>query len=139
FRGALLLTPEAPGRLTRHDRLDDGIAARVAPLFRRDDEAALGERVRVIATGILRPPNDTLSVRPVTNHHFSIPAFLAPADEVLLPDRWTVGCDAVCRRAPAVRVFDHRRAAFGTVLLRALDDSDLRQGMRVSACGIPVE
>src|SRR3989442_4313330 len=38
----------------------------------------------------------------------------------------------------AIRVLDHRRAAFGAVLLRALDDPDLRQGMGVPACGISV-
>src|SRR3989475_5353537 len=114
------------------------MATRVAPLLRRDDEASLGERVRVIAARILRAADETLSVRPVADHQFSIPAFFAAADEVLLPDRWTVGRDAIRRCAAAVRVFDHRRAAFGTVLLHALDDPDLRQGMRVSACGIPV-
>src|SRR5207244_11784864 len=73
FRGALHVQAEDPGRPPPHDHLDDRMAARVAPLSRRDDEAALGERVRVIATGILRAANETLSVRPVTNHQFSIP------------------------------------------------------------------
>src|SRR2546427_7665381 len=105
FRRALHVQAEDPGRSTSHDHLDDRVTARVATLLRRDDEAPLGERVRVITTGILRAANETLSVRPVADHEFSIPAFFAAADEVPLPDRWTIGCDAVRRRAAAVRVF----------------------------------
>src|SRR3989449_4676210 len=68
----------------------------------------------------------------------AVPALLASPDEVLLSDRRAIGRDAIGGRATAVRVNDHRSAALGTVLCRALDDPHLRKGMGVPACGIPV-
>src|SRR5207245_9521057 len=136
--GALHVQAEDPGRPTPTDDLDDRMASRVAPLVRWDDEPALGERIRVVASGVLRAAHEALPVRPMTDHQFAISALFAAADEVLLADGWTVGGDAIARRAPAIRMLDHRRAAFGAVLLRALDDSNLRQGMGVPARRISV-
>src|SRR2546428_452804 len=118
--------------------LDDRMPARVAPLVRRDDEPSLGERIGVVTGRVFRAAYETFPVRPVADHQFAVSALFAAADEVLLADGWTVGGDAIARRPPTIRMLDHRRAAFGTVLLRALDDSDLRQGMGVPARGIPV-
>src|SRR3989442_995116 len=128
---------EDPGRSAPHDHLDDRMAARVAPLLGRDDEAALGERVRIVARRILRAAHATLPVGPVPDHPLPISALFAAADEVLLADRWTVGRDAITRRPPAVGMFDHGRAAFRAVFLRALDDSDLRQWVGVPTRGVP--
>src|SRR5438309_2193554 len=138
LRRALHVQTEDPGRPAAHDDFDDRMPARVAPLVRRDDEPALGERIGVVAGRVFRAAHEPLPVRPVADHQLAVSALFAAADEVLLADRWTVGGDAIARRAPAIRVLDHRRAAFGAVLLRALDDSDLRQGMGVPACGISV-
>src|SRR5207245_77942 len=119
LRRALHVQTEDPGRPAAHDDFDDRMPARVAPLVRRDDEPALGERIGVVAGRVFRAAHEPLPVRPVADHQFAIAALFAAADEVLLADRWTVGGDAIARRAPAIRVLDHRRAAFGAGLLRA--------------------
>src|SRR5436309_1865059 len=126
------------GDFGRVDLPGSSVEDMYAPLLGRDDEAALGKRVRIVARRILRAAHETLPVGPVADHQLPISALFAAADEVLLADRWTVGRDAITRRPPAVGMFDHGRAAFRAVFLRALDDSDLRQWVGVPTRGVPV-
>src|SRR5439155_12099482 len=95
LRRTVHVQAEDPGRSGPHDHLDDRMAARVAPLLGRDDEAALGKRVRIVARRILRAAHETLPVGAVADHQLPISALFAAADEVLLADRWTVGRDAI--------------------------------------------
>src|SRR6266571_2483117 len=131
LRGTFHVEAQDPWGPSAGDHLDDGVSARVASVFRRHDEPALRERVGVIAFRIARAADEPLAVGPVPDAEFPVAALLAPTDEVLLPNGRTIGGDAVRRRAPSVRVLDHRGAALRTVLLGALDGPHLRERMRI--------
>src|SRR5256885_3922507 len=114
------------------------MSARLAAVFRGHDETPLRQRVRVVAGRVTRAPDEPLPIIAVANRELSRSAFLAAADEILDTDGGAIGCDAVGRGPAAIRVLDHRRAALRAVLFRSLDDSHLRQGVRVPAGGVAV-
>src|SRR6267378_31098 len=110
----------------------------LAPFLRGHDQAALRQRVGVVACGVARASDEPFPVVAVADRELPGSAFLAATDEILLADRWAIGRDAVCRRAAAIRVLDHRGTALRAVLCRSLDDPHLWQWMRVSAGGVAI-
>src|SRR3990172_869873 len=137
LRGALHVQAEYPGRASAHDDLDHGMPARLAPVLRGDDEPPLGQRVGIVAVRVRRASDEPLPAHAVADRQLACSALLALADEVRGSDRRAVGGHAERRRAPAIRVSDHGRAALRARLRRALDGSRLREGMRVPALGVP--
>src|SRR3990170_1035409 len=119
---ALHVHAQDPGRAPAHDDLDDRVRTPVASFRRREDEAPLRERVRVVALRVAHAPEEALPASGMADDHLALLALLAPPDDVLTPEAGTLRVDAERLRLPAPDPLDRRGAALRALLLRRLDE-----------------